>query len=87
MTNYSHEKYQLNDFKHMYFFEVSDGNSRTISLYSKDIINKIDFNSISGQIFSKDQIEEQKSFPINDLEKILSKYDAKILYFENLDFY
>jgi len=87
MTTYSHEKYHLNGFDHMYFFEVSDGNSRKIHLYSKDVVNKIDFSSISGQIFSKNQIKEQESFPINELETILNQYDAKILYFDNLNSY
>ena len=84
--NYSHEKYQLKDFKHMYFFEISDGNSRIVSLYSKELINKVDFGLIYGQIFSKDQIQDQ-TFSISQLESILKNHDAKILYFENLDKY
>lgn len=87
MANYSNEKYQLKEFNHMYFFEVSDGNSRKIYLYPKDHIKKIDFVLISGQIFSKNQINEQKGFPINKLESILNDYDAKIIYFENLNNY
>ncbi len=87
MTNYSHETHQLKDFEHMYFFDYSDGNSRQVRLYPMDIVHKIDLGMMYGQIFSKKQIQEQDGFPISELENILEKNEAKILYFENLKKY
>ena len=85
MTTYKHEKHYLKDIGHMYYFEISDGNSRQVTLYPHNDLVGDDFCLLSGQIFSNKMINEQPSFPIGELESILEKYDAKILYFENLE--